>query len=150
MSRAMCAVLVVAAVAAAGLAGCGGGDGTTGSITAAEFTKRANAICERSQRERTQRLNTANGWVEPGVPLTKAQREKVVRFVVVGTVEATSRQLRELAAEAGDPDRPTAYLQALAADLAGVKAKPLTMTSGSAFSKSDQIAGAAGLTSCTV
>jgi hypothetical protein len=153
-------VSALALMAALLVAGCGGGssssDGsTTGgetgeTLTRVAFVKQANAICEKSQKVREERLQTANAWVKPGEGMTRPLREKIIRFMLVEPTETLSQELQELGPVSGGDADAESFAQVLAEDAEGAQIKPLTAISGAAFAKSVALARKVGLTSCLV
>jgi hypothetical protein len=137
------------------LAGCGGGgdtsrgdSGSSGTIAKAAFVKKANALCEQSEKQRTQRLQTAGKWVKGNGP-DKATKEKIARYVVVAPVEILVHELQALGEVEGEAAL-SEYADLLEEDVKSAKAEPLTAYLGAAFEDSDHVATRSGLSSCTL
>jgi hypothetical protein len=109
---------------------------------------KADAMCARSQKERTAKLETANGWVTGSNP-NQALKEKIVRFVMVAPVEDLAGELSSLAAAEGNTSVSN-YADQLAKDVEAIGAKPMTAYSGVAFEESDHLAAIAGLSNCSL
>lgn len=150
MGRGPLVTLLAFSVFALLLAGCGGGGGDTSGRTMAKaaFVKKANALCEQSEKQRTLRLKTAGKWVEGKGP-DKPTKEKIARYVVVAPVEALVQELRALGEVEGEAAL-SEYADLLEEDVKSAKADPLTAYLGAAFKDSDRVASRAGLSSCTL
>jgi hypothetical protein len=156
MGRGPLVTLLAFSVFALLLAGCGGGgtdtsgsdSGSSGTIAKAAFVKKANALCEQSEKQRTQRLKAANKWVKGNGP-NKPTKEKIARYVVVTPVEILVHELRALGEVEGDAAL-SEYADLLEEDVKSAKAEPLTAYLGAAFEDSDHVATRSGLSSCTL
>lgn len=116
-------------------------------MTRAEFVKAATPLCKSSRRVSGNRLEDAKAWAATGRGGSRRLHEKEIRFMVVEPAEALSRELEGLGPVSGDPNLD-AYASTLAADARKASSKPLTVTAGTAFTASDELAEQAGLIAC--
>lgn len=100
------AALIAALAFAAALAGCGGGDDgiTTSSLSKAEFTKQANAICEEA-REKALAYRPPN---------EQGSEKQIVTASIQGgilpEIQRAMEEVRELGAPEGDEDQVEAVI----------------------------------------
>lgn len=119
------AALIMAALL---LAGCGGGDDggssaaatvEVSSLTKAQFTKRAQAVCEK----RTQAIAAVvNNALRPGTEIDM----KSIEAKTFPVIEAIWREVQALGAPEGDQTNVEAFLAALQEDLEAAKRHPST------------------------
>lgn len=139
------------ALAALAVAGCGrsGGSGEEAEARSpAEFVKAASALCKRSREVTGRRLETAKTWAAAGAGMTRALRERVIRFMVVSPAESLSRELQRLAPIRGGDRRLEAYPETLARDASRARSHPFRVAAGTAFVASDTIANERDISAC--
>jgi hypothetical protein len=140
--------LLAASIGTALVAGYAGrGDGTA-PLTGVHSAVKANSLCERSERLRSHRLETANGWAK-GSNTSRPLKEKNARHVVIVPVEELVQEPEALGAVEGDPEL-SRYLTPLSKDVAGAPVKPLMVFAGVAFEDSGPLASKAVLSSCVL
>jgi len=110
------AVAIAAAVALVAIGtGCGGGDSATTTITKAEFIKRGDAICRKTDKEQQKLLGeyTAQYQSWPAAKQENAKsaegQKRLVREWVLPSLTAEVKQLAALPS----PDRQTAEAEAV-------------------------------------
>jgi hypothetical protein len=147
--RGIAAVLVV--IVAAGLiSGCG--DDSSASITREQFTKQANSICERSNKERRAEFkalsapkpNPDESWTEP-------EMAKVIEQFFVGPYGEMIDELEALGAPAGAEEQVDALLQAMEEGLEKTEDDPIgAMNNSALFKEVNELATKYGLTGCVL
>jgi hypothetical protein len=116
LNKAFLAALAVLVALATVVAGCGGGDdsGTSGSLTKAEFIKKADAICE----EGNDSINTevdefAEEKGTTSEKMTKEQQEEFVEQVVAEDIRSQAEEIGDLGAPSGDEEQIEAMVEAV-------------------------------------
>lgn len=151
------AIAVAAIAAGCGSSGSGGstesaGSGEitveTGSLSKADFIKKANAICEANQQEFQQKLALATknnaSQSDPSAMATEMVDEGLVP-IYEGQIE----QISALGAPKGDEDLVAAYLEAIQEGLESAHANPIkTVQRLTPFGKAIVRAKAYGLRVC--
>ncbi len=157
-------VSIVAALFLAGftLSACGGSGGagdevsiTTGSLSKAEFIKRADAICA-SAKSRFSREYTAFVQEDKALFAGKAGKaaqavalEKIVNEILVPNFQRAVDGISSLGAPKADERPVTAFLSAVEQRLGELEETPSEATESAApFGKAEKLARAYGLTGC--
>jgi len=136
-------VLIATAVA---IAGCGGG-GSDETLTKAEFTKQANAICKKSADRRNKVISDFVQQADPKDDPEKQQEELVQ--AALPTYETAAQQIDELAAPEGDDKKVQEIVEAMEGAVKRAEADPQTaLVTNAAFKKPDQLAESYGLDDC--
>lgn len=127
--------------------GCGsGGSGET--VTKADFVRQGNAVCGKWQQARGDAFREVNSKFKP--PVTQTKREKAILFVLEPYGDAIEG-LKELDPPAGEEAKVEAMIDAAEEAFAQAKADPGSLiSSGAAFSKSNQLFESYGLKECKV
>jgi hypothetical protein len=127
------------------VSGCGGGGGS--SLSKAEYAKKADEICTRSESER-QEIITAATTKLSGKKITSAQQEELILEVIPGYEKMTS-EIDELGTPEGAEKKAEAWVEAMEEAAENVKADPGTAITGNApFQKSSKLAGELGAKQC--
>jgi hypothetical protein len=141
------AVIVATAIL---ISGCG--DDSSASITQAQFTKQANEICERSNKERKAEFkalsapkpNANEEWTEP-------EMERVINEFFVGPYGEMIDELEALGAPAGAEEEVESVLLAMEDGLEKTENDPLgSLSSEDLFKEMNQLATKYGLTGCVL
>jgi hypothetical protein len=88
--------------------GCGGGEDSSTTLTKAEFTKQANAVCASSQKARKAGIDDYSKKVEEqsnGKPTAAIEREvgqETIDEAIIPSLEDQLQQLEDLGVPAGD------------------------------------------------
>lgn len=102
------AAIIVLSVVAAAIAGCGGsGDSntvTTSSLSKAEFTKKANALCEEARQEALAYRLPAGEEESPEAVTTTVHKG------ILPPIQRVMEEVRELGAPKGDEEKVEAIL----------------------------------------
>jgi hypothetical protein len=151
LNRASLAVLAALVALAAVVAGCGSDSETTESLTKAEFIKRADAICEKSEGKVTSEFEDyaeEKGWDENKEP-SKEQQEEVIVEVVGPNVQAQVDEIRELEAPEGDEETIDEMLTAVEEGVEDLEENPGQVTSGdNPLAEGSKLARDYGLEKC--
>lgn len=130
------------------VSGCGGGDDKSSdapaSITKADFTEQADAICAAGDVT----INAAADAL--GDTPTQAEIEAFATDVLVVSVQSQHDDIEALGAPDGDEDDITAMLDALQSSIDAVTADPASINAEGAdpFADANQMAQDYGLTDC--
>jgi hypothetical protein len=125
-------------------AGCGSGED---SITKAEFTRRANAVCSKWQRARDERFQAAQSKFGK---LTKdASKEKAILYILSPYEEAIE-ELGEIPPPTGEEEKVERFVKSMEEGLTQTKADPLSAAEKSPFEKPNKLAESYGLEECKV
>jgi hypothetical protein len=138
------------------LTGCGGGSTdateTTGSLARAEFVKKGNAICARTEKEV---LEGVAKFLKKSNPLarkppTGAQLEALAENVLVPKVRKQINEIRALGIPSGDEQEVEAIFAAAEAALKKTEEDPTEFAEGGSgpFVKANKLAREYGLTAC--
>jgi hypothetical protein len=146
--RAIVWPLVVLVVTALALGGCGSDDDEA-SLTKAQFTRQANAICERSSDERVAEFR-ARASVK-GLSGDQAREEAIVEAFIEPFGEMIE-ELEDLSPPEGDEQKLEAIFSEMKQGVSEVENDPLVGFEGEEkmFDKANKLASEYGLTSCTV
>jgi hypothetical protein len=130
----LAAVVAVAAIAA----GCGGGsDASTAALSKAEFTKQANAICEKGRLKIEKELGAFVRKIGgPTQTPTKAQVAEMAGDIIVPQVKWEAERLREVGLPSGDEAEMTAMLEAFDRGVEEGEADPSAVFGGNGYSNS--------------
>lgn len=152
------------------LAGCGGGGSTTettkttepteatktteapSSLTKAEFVKKGNAICARTEKEVTEgveKFRKEHNFSETK-PASEKQVAELAEGVLVPKVRKQIDELRALSIPSGDEEEVEAYFAAAEEALKETEADPSVFGQGGIgpFGKANKLAREYGLTVC--
>lgn len=156
--------LILTAVAVVFVAGCGGSGGSgggdeitvqTGTLSKAEFIKRADAICAagRNQfnREYTSFLEENQAVIQKAsTPSTQsAVTTELVETILLPSYEKWIKEVSTIGAPAGDEKEVAAFLNALQGRLDQIQAQPSELSkSATPFAKPAKLAVSYGLTGC--
>lgn len=152
-------LLMLMAAMLAFAAGCGGSDGNevdvqTGSLSKAEFIKKADAICETS---RTTLVRQFYGFLGSNKAAVNSQSEsareallgEAVNKVVAPNIEGEIKQISTLGAPDNYAPEVTSFLTALQERLAEMSETPAELTStGTPFKQAGDAAQRAGMAGC--
>lgn len=142
-------VLFAAAMAAAlFMLGCGGG---SASISKAEFTKQAEAVCKKSEEKLRKDFTT---FVEKHKNVTKpteADLAELVGAVISSNIEVEVTKLRAIEMPSGDEEQIEALIDAREESVKKGEAEPKEAVADSekVFGKSNKLAKAYGLKACS-
>lgn len=147
-TRAIVWPLAVLAVAALAFGGCGGDD-EEASLTKAQFTKQANAICEKSSDERVAEFR-ARASVK-GLSGDQQREEAVVEAFIEPFKEMIG-ELEDLAPPEGDEDEVEAIFDEMKQGVSDLESDPLVVfeSEEKMFNNANKLATEYGLTDCTV
>jgi len=143
-------------------AGCGGSDSgsatgaaigqevtvTSGSLSKAEFIKRADKICEDSRSEFSKAFNDFAKTNKPGADLAGWVDEVAHKFFLP-TYEEEIEQISALGAPSGDEEEIESFLNALQTRLDAIDQSPTELSKTiTPLKKPEELAKAYGLTGC--
>lgn len=145
-------LLGVLAVMSLAIVGCGDGDDeTTASLTRAEFVSQANAVCVRGTKERSAKFREAAKEAKPGQTFSDADREQVVRDVLIPPYRKVIEDLKKLGAPEGDEQEVEAIVEAMEEAADKVEADPgPAVQSTVQFTEANKLSAEYGLTDCVV
>jgi len=145
--RAIAWPLAVLAVAALAFGGCGSDD--EASITKAEFTKQANAICEKSSDERVAEFRARASVKGLG---NDQSREEAVVEAFIEPFEEMIGELEDLGAPEGDEEKIEAIFNSMEQGVSDLEKDPLVVfeSEEQMFNEANKLASEYGLTSCIV
>ena len=104
-------IVGIAAIAfVLGISGCGGGGSS--SLSKAEYVKKAEEVCARSESERQEVVTAASQKLTPGKKVTPAQQEQVV-LEVVPTYEKLASEIDQLGGPEGAEKKAEAWVEAM-------------------------------------
>ena len=136
-------VLIAVAVA---IAGCGGG-GSDETLTKAEFTKQANAICKKAADRRAKIIGHFLQTVDPKED-EKTQQEEVV-FAALPTYKSAAQQIDELGAPEGEDEKVQELVKDMEEAVKRAEANPQSaVVAEAAFKKPNELAKSYGLEDC--
>jgi hypothetical protein len=140
------------------LAGCGGGGGgaetteTTSGLTKAEFVKKGNAICARTEKEIAAGVEkfTREHSVLKTKPPSEKQIAELAEEVLVPKVRRQIDEIRALGIPSGDEEEVEAIFAAAEEALKETEANPSVFGKGGVgpFAKTNELAREYGLTVC--
>jgi hypothetical protein len=141
------------------LSGCGSGsDPTTAdnagasaggaSITKAEFTERANAICGRALEEQEAVVAAAERKLGRGRPVSSRKRERLLITLAPEFFKRKTEELANLPVPAGSEMQVRAIIAGYEAGVREIEARPDTIVRGTPFLKGRKAAGRYGLSKC--
>lgn len=137
------ALLAVAAIVAAG---CGGGESEE-TLTKAEFTKQANAICKKTAEQRGKVIAELAQQMDPKGNVEK-QQEKLVQEALP-TYESATQQIDELGAPEGDEEKVEDIVEAMEGAVAKAEADPkAALVNSAAFEDANDLLKSYGLKEC--
>lgn len=152
---------IIAAVAALlAVSGCGdstnseGGGGTaikveTGSLTKAQFIKRADAICRKGTDEAIRGYKAYLQRTEPSRAKARAEAPEFVNTVLVPAFEKQIDQVSSLGAPSADKKEIAAVLEALKIGLGNAREDPWKYVSSlNPFAKASRLGRAYGFDVC--
>jgi len=140
---------LIAAAGLVGLLGCGGEDEV--SLTKAQFVKKGNEICLKSEKERLAVLEETAGklGVNPGRVPSQSTQQKVI-LAGIPSYEEAAQKLGEIAPD-GEEEKVEAMVEAMEEAADKVRADPGTaLVSGIQFENADKLLEAYGLENCAV
>jgi len=142
--------LAVILAAALLVGGCGGSG--TETVTKAQFTKQANAICEKGDKERKAKFKAVNvpkpegsgGWTNP-------EMEKVVLDIFVGPYNEMIDELKDVGLPEGEEEKAEAIFEAMEDGVEKVENDPIAALSGTElFKEANKLNIEYGLTGCVL
>ncbi|GGO94208.1 hypothetical protein GCM10011584_34710 [Nocardioides phosphati] len=134
--------IALTACAALTLAACGGDK----TLTKAEFTKQANAICDSVNKKVDAAGEKVTKEHDPSKDMAGFLKAAVAAIAPLADEGAT--KLRALKAPEEMQDDVDAWLDALESDTAKARKNPMILTDDSAFEATDKKAEALGLDTC--
>lgn len=148
MSKGKGVVGLLGVIVAVLVAGCGS-SGSDSTITTAEFTKQAGAICKEAEEKRVEGLAAIAEQAPPSADV-EAQQEKAIRQVMP-TYEEAAEQIDKLGAPKGEEQKVEALVEAMEEAAEKATADPHTAAvSNIFFRKADQLAEPYNLTGCII
>jgi hypothetical protein len=147
------AIFIAVVALAALVAGCGsGGDDSTVTVTKAQYTKKADAVCVKNSGAITQRFHAyvvkfeKENKKEPGT----GQHVMIAEKVLLPGFQTEAEELRELDAPAEDEEQITAMLDAFEKGIeeGEENPKPFVIKGSPSFRRALDIATKYGLESC--
>jgi hypothetical protein len=146
---ALLAGVVAAALAVAGC-GSGGDEVTASSLTKAEFIKKADAACKKSEDQIQADFAAYAKKHKDITKPTEADYAELIDVVLVPNVEQEVEDIRSLGAPSGDEDQVEAMLDALDEGIERAEDEPKVLISNSTkiFGKASKLAEDYGLKIC--
>lgn len=137
------------AVIAAALAwiGCGSSGSDEGSLTKADFIRKADAVCSEWQQARDQRYTAAASKF--GNLNNKANKEKAILYILA-PYEVAVEGLGEITPPAGEEDKVDGVVKAMEEAMAQTRKNPVAASEEAPFDKPNKLAESYGLEECKV
>lgn len=132
------------------MAGCGGDDESS-SLSKAEFTKEADAICARQEEKKNKDLIAAyKKYGEEGRKGKKAQADFILEAALPPIAQMTE-ELADLGAPSGEEDKVEAMVQALEEEIQNIEDDPIGTATGKVgdFDKANKLAKELNLKACS-
>ncbi len=157
MGRGPLALIAAVVVAALLAAGCGGGSDDSGSgksISKEEFIAKADAICQKGNKQMEKELFVFLRPKQAGGTLRKPsveQNEKFILTVMVPNLEREIGELKKLGVPDGDDEKVDAWIAALEEGLETAEDNTETVAAGTSdivFGIASRLAGEYGATIC--
>lgn len=149
MLRGIVGMLVGIVVIAAVATGCGGSDDD--SLTKAEFTKQADAICKQGEEEKSKGLEEAinNPKEKLKSEGEEAEIELLTKYALPPIAEMTE-ELADLGGPEGQEEKAEAMVKAFEKEISKIEANPKSVTSGSGgeFAEANKLARELELKAC--
>ncbi len=151
-SRRWIALCLLAVGVLAALGGCGGGGSSSGEasgpLTKAQFIKRAEAICQRRGKEKTDAFSAAAASGQSLQTASRAQAELFVRKAVLVPNSHVIDEFAELEPPAKDKATMAGIVKSWRAGLKKAEADPSKAVLGDPFVKGTEAAKAYGIQLC--
>jgi hypothetical protein len=141
-SIATAAALILAVVVF--VAGCGGGEDTP-TLTKAEYTKSAKALCEKAQRKRQTEVEALAKKLGK---LDNQAKSRLVTAVILPSLHRQLENLEEIGLPEGEEQKTEAFLGNLEAEIEKIEAQPVKSIEGGALEGTREKATALGLGTC--
>jgi hypothetical protein len=138
------AVLIGALAIAAVATGCGGG---TTSLTKAEFTKQADAICLEAEETKDAAILA---YEKKHSKLDKSVEEELVTDVALPPIQAMTDELGGLGAPSDEESKTDAIVESFEGAIEKIEEDPSSVLTAptSPFAEADKLAGQYGMKSC--
>lgn len=142
-------LIAVAACSALALTGCGSSDGAkaeseAGALSKSEYIKKAGAICTGAEK----RLDAVGETFKDPANPTLEELTTALEEHAVPEFEKVAADLRKLEPPAADAKEVDAFLDALDAAVAKIKAEPMSLVDEATFADANKKAEAYGLDAC--
>jgi hypothetical protein len=148
MKRNSLCLLGLALAAASIVAGCGSSSDdnstTTASLTKAEWTAKADAICAAGNQQTNQAANQQFGNQRPSAD----QIQTFVTGTIIPSIQGQVDQIKALGAPSEIQQQVNSMIGLVQADLDKAKADPTLLVSGNAFQDANSAARGLGLKEC--
>jgi hypothetical protein len=137
--------------------GCGGSDSSaadvtveTGSLSKAQFIKRADAICEANRAQFTREFTAfAQKIQRSSKAAQEASNDDPVEKILIPNFQKDINEISNLGAPSGDEQEVGAFLEALGQRLEEIRERPTILEETvTPFAKAEKLAKAYGLTGC--
>lgn len=140
-------------------AGCGGSDSsasggevtvTTGSLSKAEFVKRADAICKEAREKFTREYTAFAKKVQrTSKTAQEAASGELIEDILIPNFQKDVDEISALGAPKGDEEKVAAFLNALQQQLEEIHERPKILeTTVTPLAKAEKLAKTYGLTGC--
>lgn len=146
--RGIVGLVVVFVATALVAAGCGGSDDETTALSKAQFTKQANALCQKSGEERVARYRAQQAAEKDSLGSSE-QREQLFREAFIFPFEEMIEEVEELGVPEGDEQELEAIFKEWKRGAKIFEADPLLLLSEPpTFAKANKLSQEYGLTGC--
>ena len=141
----------VLAVLAVGV-GCGGDDDSGSSLTKAEFTKQADAICKKQEEKKNNALTTAYEKLGKEGKEGKKAQEEVIADVALPPISQMTEELADLGAPEGEEEKAEEMVAAFEEEVQKIEDDLPGTLSGKVgnFDKANKLAKEMGLKDCSL
>lgn len=149
--RAIIGLVVVFATAGLAFGGCGDDDDATASLTKAQFTKQANAICARSDEVRKAEYRAEISASEGDKDLSDAEKERLFLDVFIVPFQEMIGELEDLGVPQGDEQELEAIFTEMKKGAEVLEEDPLLILGEpTMFKKANELNTKYGLTACVL
>jgi len=149
VAKRVCIAVLGVVAALAVVAGCGG-DSDDDSLTKAEYTQQANAICQQGEDEKNKEIQAAVN--DPKAISGQGQEgelELLTEFALP-PIATMTEELSDLGGPSGEEEKAEALVEAFEEEIEKIEANPKSVISGSGgeFAEANKLAGELDLKAC--
>lgn len=143
------ALLIAAALVVAGCGGGGSSSSSTPALSKAQYVKKANAICKKSQQEREAQVNELAEEVKPGADPGELPKKGLVE-AVIGPLGNMVDELAALPAPEGDEEKVEEIVEGYRKPVEEIEEEESVAFNGELFHEADEKALKYGIENCVL